>query len=387
MRVLMHLRPDWRELPGGDVTQARRWAFWLRELGVEVQTSDAAIPDLTGIDLVHLHNLSRSYLLWPTLAAARRAGIPVVLTPLYWPVEEYERFGRPGFTGILSQWLPNAWRDRLKSAARWWRNPEHRAALTNEFWHGSCRLVIDFLSQIDALATNSHAEIDALQRLCPDLPVRTVVPSGVDAFYWSTDRDLWSREQESPLPDAAFAESNLPRRGILCVARFDPQKAQHRLIEALRPFNVQLTLVGSDNPNYPHYRSYCQGLAHQRVTILPRQPIEALKRLYQSCSVFALCSWYEISALSGLEAGCCGARVVMTARGGWSEYGGDLAWYANPASLESIRQAVEKALTAPRTPDLLGRVRQAYTWQRGAESLRAWYAEVLAHRTSRGMAA
>lgn len=387
MRVLMHLRPDWRDLPGGDVTQARRWAFWLRELGIDVQLSDDAVPDMRGIDLVHLHNLSRAYLLWPTLQAACHANVPVVLTPLYWPVDEYERLGRPGWAGLAGQWLPDLWRGRLKAAARWWKHPDHRSALVQEMWHGARQRAATFLGQVDLVVTNSRAEAHALQELTLKSPDLVVVPSGVDAYYWSPDRRLWERELEARIADNSDKPPIRERRGILCVARFDPQKAQHRLIEALRPFNVDLTLVGSDNPNYPRYRAYCQSLAGPRVTILPRQPLDGLRRLYQSCTVFALCSWYEISALSGLEAGCCGARVVMTSRGGWSEYGGAMAWYADPSSLQSIRVAVERALTAAVTPDLLSHVRQNFTWQRGAEALRDAYAHLLASGPIRKVAA
>lgn len=106
MHVLMHVRPDWREHPGGDVVQARRWAYWLRRRGLQVTVSDSAVPDLRGIDLVHCHNLSRAYVLWPTVAACRSAGVPVALTPLYWPVEEFEKHGRPGLAGATSRLLP-----------------------------------------------------------------------------------------------------------------------------------------------------------------------------------------------------------------------------------------------------------------------------------------
>jgi glycosyltransferase involved in cell wall biosynthesis len=259
-----------------------------------------------------------------------------------------------------------------------------------EVWLGPQTLTRRFLAGFDALIANSQAEAAELGRLLDVLPPTFLAPSGVDAFFWSSDSRLWAEERQPILQAArpvqaaeelgsAEQYTNVaPKVGVLCVARFDPQKAQHRLIEALRPMKVQLTLAGPDNPNYPAYRRYCQQLAGPGVTILSRRSSMELRKLYASCQVFALCSWYEISALSGLEAACSGARVVMTNRGGWREYGADLAWYADPADLGSIRRAVEAALQAPATPPLRERVLASFTWEHSARALVQAYARALA---------
>ncbi len=435
MRVLMHLRPDWRELPGGDLVQLQRWGTWLTELGdepgdggergVQVCYSDALQPDLTGIDLVHFHNLGRAFALWEPLQHCRQYGVPTVLTPLYWPTEEYEDHGRPGLSGFLVSLLPRGVRDRLKSAARWLLQPGQRGALLHEVWSGHAALARRFLSGFDAFITNSSAERAELQRLLPEpsAPIH-VVHSGVDARYWSNDRELWAREHgrgawvarerawvarpesstgvvsrdsaTTPFedsgratPDAIETEDEVPapREGVLCVARFDPQKAQHRLIRALRPLDTPLTLAGPDNPNYPGYRAFCQRIGGPGLTLLPRQNPAQLTALYRRCRVHALCSWYETTGLTGLEAGCCGARVVMTDRGGTRDYGGDRAWYADPADLYSIGRTVEKALEADDTPDLHQRVVEHFTWEKSAAALLEAYEQVLSLRPSARRAA
>ncbi len=392
MRVLMHIRPDWRELPGGDFVQLQRWTVWLRARGIDVTVSDAAEPELAGIDLVHFHNLGRAYALLPTLRHCRGKGVPAVLTPLYWPTTEYENHGRPGLVGQLFRWLPGGVRDRVKAAIRSIHSPGQRLALLREAVVGAAGIARRFLNGFQALIANSRAEADALRILAPAAPPIHVVHSGVDASYWSEDRDLWIREQEvsfghNPTPSSTIPKLTVedsdpnPRRiGVLCVARFDPQKAQHRLIKALAPLGLSLTLAGPDNPNYPRYRAYCQKIAATNVTFLSRQDQHQLKALYRRCQVHALCSWYETTGLTGLEAGCCGGRVVMTVRGGTREYGGDRAWYADPADLDSIRQTVEEALKASATPDLRGRVRERFTWERSAAALREVYRHVLGKR-------
>ena len=378
MQVLMHTRPDWKEHPGGDFVQLQRWAFWLRRLGVQVEVSDAVEPDLTGVDLVHLNNLGRAYALWPTLQHCRRANVPVLLTTLYWPADEYENYGRPGFSGQVWRQLPTGIRDRIKSTARWLRQPQ-QPGLWSEIWHGSRSLARRVLGSVDSIIAVSKAEANALAGLLPDHPPVHVVQSGVDAVFWSDDRDLWAREQgvaDLHIPEPAPGA----RSGILCVARFDPQKGQHRLIQSLRSLDVPLVLVGADNPNYPGYRALCCKLAGPNTAIRPRQNLGTLKMLFHACKVHALVSWYELSGLSALEAGACGARVVTTARGGMKEYCGDLAWYADPADLSSIRSAVEAALAAPATPNLANHVSRHFTWEQSARSLLAVYEATLGMR-------
>jgi glycosyltransferase involved in cell wall biosynthesis len=288
-----------------------------------------------------------------------------------------------------------------------------------EVLRGTNALARRFLSAFDGLIVNSGAEADAIARLvAPRLEqpwqsslvpreqpwhslTTQVVHSGVDAYYWCEDRDVWKRERRVLIPGTRMEtseEADEPptsverpdgegRTGILCVARFDPQKGQHRLLRALEGIAVPVTLLGPDNPNYPGYRAWCRRLADPHVTILPRQSQQRLKQLYWSCRVHALCSWYETTGLTGLEAGCCGARVVMTDRGGTRDYGGDLAWYADPADLRSIRHAVEQALAAVETPDLAGHVRRHFTWETSARRLLEAYENVLAQPKRASLAA
>jgi glycosyltransferase involved in cell wall biosynthesis len=391
MRVLMHLRPDWQELPGGDLVQLQRWAVWLLELGVDVEVTCSPTPELRGVDLVHFHNLGRASVLWGALQHCRTFGVPTVLTPLYWPADEFDRLGRPGWSGRLSRLLPDGLRRRLKAALRKARQDRGRFHIAREFWTNGPKRLQRFLTAFDALAVNSLAEVDALTRLSSALPPMHIVHSGVDAFFWSEDRTLWALEGDQLLPDGTRQRTLAleqpggspemrPRTGVLCVARFDPQKAQHRLIEALRPLGVSLTLAGADNPNYPDYRAYCQRLADSQVTLLPRVSKSQLKLLYRTCRVHALTSWYETTGLTALEAGCCGARSVVTSRGGTRDYGGELAWYVDPSNLSSVRATIERALAAPETPDFLGRVRSRFTWHQSTQRLLRVYAAVLEGR-------
>ena len=400
MRILMHIRPDWREHPGGDVVQLQRWAFWLGEQGVRVYLSDEVEPDLRGMDLVHLHNAGRAYALHATLTHCRQRRVPTVLTTLYWPEEEFERYGRPGLAGWLFGILPSSLRERFKSALRWKRQPGDRSALWREFWKGRRNTLREVVRMPHGLIAVNSAEVDALKQLLPETPVVHIVPSGVDAFYWSEDVDLWRRERQwlhtdgsVTLPDTASPmEMSLdaqpaPRTGVLCVGRFDPHKGQHRLIQAMAGMSAPLTLVGPNNPNYPAYRKKCLKLASKRVTILPPQSQEALRRLYRQAFVHAQASWSELSSLSALEAAACGAHIVTTRRGGMQDYFGPRAWYVDPNDTRDLRQAIAQALTTPTGPELAQHVHQRYSWKQSAATLRKVYELILTQQKASRWAA
>lgn len=400
MRVLMHVRPDWRAHPGGDVVQLQRWAFWLQEQGVQVFLSDEAEPDLRGIDLVHLHNAGRAYALHDTLEHCRRWRVPTALTTLYWPEEEFERHGRPGLSGWLFGLLPTGMRERLKSALRWKRQPGDRSALWREFWKGRRNLLRQVVGMAHGLIAVNSAEVEALKQLLPEAPVIHVVPSGVDAYYWSEDPNLWRREEQglesraeesaavsTPVKKEFDRPQPVSRKGVLCVGRFDPQKGQHRLIQALADLEIPLTLVGPDNPNYRGYRRQCQKMAYGNVTILPPQPRQELRRLYLRAAVHAQASWSELSSLSALEAAACGANIVTTKRGGMQDYFGARAWYADPGDSRDIRHAIAAALTMPPALELSQLVRQRFTWKQSTTTLRQAYELILAQRKASRWAA
>ena len=59
IRVLMQIRPDFREKPGGDVVQLEAMLPYLREAGVTVELTGEESLDLSAWDLVHTINLDR----------------------------------------------------------------------------------------------------------------------------------------------------------------------------------------------------------------------------------------------------------------------------------------------------------------------------------------
>jgi glycosyltransferase involved in cell wall biosynthesis len=381
MRILMHLRDDWREHRGGDVEQGQRWTAWLRALGIAVDVADESPPRLDGYDLLHVHNLQRAAALWPTVEHARRRGTPVVLTTLFWPDDDYERWGRPGLLARAYGRLPKPLRERAKSAGRILRHPRSIKLYLRELRDGVRGLQRRVLAAVDRVVVMSETEALALAETFDCIPPASVAPSGAAALYWSDDPKLWRIEEGEDVAPQKVEIDLKPRDGVLCVGRMDPQKGQHRLIQALAPTRIPLTLVGPENPNYPGYRAWCAGIASPSVRLLPPQPSWRLKELYRRARVHAQCSWYELSSLSALEAAACGTGIVTTTRGSMHEYFGDLAEYAEPGDPAAIRAAVVRALDAPRGEALASLVRSRYTWSMSAEKLLAAYRATLETRS------
>jgi glycosyltransferase involved in cell wall biosynthesis len=97
----------------------------------------------------------------------------------------------------------------------------------------------------------------------------------------------------------------------------------------------------------------------------------------KAAKVHVLGSWWENTGLVSLEASVCGCNVVTTDRAPWQEYFGADAWVCDPASPTSLRSAVDAALEAPRSPALLTRIWENFTWPLAANSLHQAYTDVL----------
>jgi glycosyltransferase involved in cell wall biosynthesis len=105
---------------------------------------------------------------------------------------------------------------------------------------------------------------------------------------------------------------------------------------------------------------------------------EMLASAYAACDTFVLPSQFETPGIAALEAGLAGAKVVITPHGGTKEYFGSMAQYVNPASVDSIRAGIERALAAPKTTALREHIRKNFLWQKVAEKTAAEYSRAIA---------
>lgn len=341
MKALLWNRPGAEADFGGDTLQWLRTSEELAALGVEVERSDEAQPDLRGFDLVHLFNLQSDEAALPVAEAARAAGLPLALSTIWWDLSEgrYLRRLRRKLSLRAREALLGRERSLARFRARDGASPRARAG------RARARRLLELA---DVLLPNSAAELSLLAEHfeLPELAAKAaVVPNAVD-----------------PPP----AREPGQRSGVLCVGKLHPLKNQLGLIEALTGLDASLTLIGDDQ-RHPDYVAACRaaGARHGRCRLLGALPHAELAAHYARAEVHALVSFRETPGLVSLEAAALGCAVVSTDRGSAGEYFGEQAELTDPSDPAAVRAAVERALARPRrvSPELLAR----FSWRRAAE--------------------
>src|SRR5262245_22872442 len=265
-----------------------RRLYWSPALGRALR------HEIGKFDLVHLH----SVFLWPTWAAARAArkfGIPYVLSP----------------RGMLVKDLI-ARRSRLAKSA--WIRLIERANV----------------EQAAALHLTSQLESTELAYFGWRLPRLAVIPNAIDEPLLATGKlapDVEAITREQPL--------------VLFLGRLSWKKGLDRLLQAFtRTESGTLGIVGTDDENFaPQLVKLGADLQiADRVRILPRTVIGSEKeRLFAAARVFVLPSYSENFGNTVLEAMRRGVPVVVTPEVGAAEIvrtsGGGLVVAGDPHPL------------------------------------------------------
>lgn len=319
LRVLMIGRPDHLTKPGGDMLHLDRTAKALQMLGLPVVVDHGLEPDLAGIDVAHLFNLTLDQAAHHHAQRLTKAGIPYVVTPIFINAERYRQEGRPG--GPLLSWMqPN--QSRMGRV----------------------------LQQARLVLANTRLEAAALQQKFGWLPIR-VIPIGADRPIGHAQGDK-----------------------VLCIGRIEPLKNQLRLVQALEGTGLPLVLAGPPSLTFPSYTKhvlnrlermggeYAGTLAHDEVPHLLMQG-----------RVHVQPSWFETVGLASVEAAMHGLRVVITNEGFSQEVFGDHAWYVDPGDTGQIGRTVVKAYRTPMPTDFPP---IASWWDVAHETLAAYRAAV-----------
>ncbi len=353
MNVLFVTRHSIESLSGGDKIQILNTKSALERLGVTVTVSTAPVPDLDGIDLVHVFNPSR--ISTAPFHSARAAGIPVVVSTIHWDMREYYRamfaVNRAYFSLKPPQYL------------RHYAVSQFKALLYNYAWnpHVLKRLRAVF-RQADLLLPNSTTEAALLTKDF-SVPNERIVPV-VNGF------DATMATQSIP---GLFKKAHGLGDFILCAGRIEYRKNQLALIEALMDDPYPLVFIGRSFD--AGYTALCKTLGARRgkTFFIDHMDQPQLFNAYRDARVHALVSWYETPGLSSLEAGSVGTNLVVTHRGCTEEYFGSDAVYCQPNDLTSIRDAVRQAWDKPKSEALSKRIAATYTWdETGRQTLAAY---------------
>jgi len=358
VKVLFIARSTLFKDRGGDTVQALRTAEYLRKAGiaVDVKLTSEAI-DYGEYQLLHFFNIIRPA---DILRHIRRSGKPYVVSTIFVDYSEYERKARKGFTGLLSRIVPSDWMEYLKVIARWLVNGE-KLVSSSYILYGQRASIRKIVRGAGMLLPNSASEYQRLYAHYRQAQRFTVVPNAIDPQLFR--------------PPGGVAERD--DRLVICVGRIEGRKNQLNLIRALNGTFYRLIIIGSPSANQLGYYAECKKAAAANVSFVAATDQETLLDFYLKARVHVLPSWFETTGLSSLEAAAMGCNLVITGKGDTREYFEDDAWYCEPDSPASIREAVDRAAAAPFNVSLQNRIFTTYTWEQAAQKTAAAYKAVL----------
>ena len=360
MRIVFVSRATLFSNPGGDTIQVSQTAQHLEALGVEVdiKLTNEAI-EYYKYDLIHFFNIIRPA---DILHHTKKTGKPYVVSTIFVDYSAFERENTTGVRNALSRVLSADLLEYFKVLARSVWNKE-RIGSKYYLFRGHRASVKKVISNAEMLLPNSESEYNRLKNhFGVEAPYR-VVPNGID--------------------QAIFANAKMPRNEInkvLCVARIEPLKNQLNLIKAVKNTNFLLRIVGKASVNHQQYFEECKSVAGANVEFIDYIPYRDLLKFYNEAKVHVLPSWFETTGLSSLEAAASGCNIVITDKGDTREYFGEFAYYCDPASPESILNAITLASNQPVNPGFADYVINHYTWEIAAGKTRNAYNHVLSKR-------
>lgn len=365
LRVLMVASTN----QGGQWTQARKTAEYLRKLGVEVELRIGHDDISTRVDLVHAFSAA----CLPTVLVAKRTNLPVVVSPIFWPKVEY--FRNLEYRDFLSPW--EYWLIRLRHSiigkfildrkAR--RSPSliYRYRDLDGTAHADMDQERECFMLADHLLPNAESEMAAIVDFLGISKAYTVVPNAIDNIIFSDTSH-------------SHIQRGLPEEYVLSVSVISPRKNTLKLVRACKHLGVPLVLIGQQEQSSYLSRAYNRQLRKESsplITFLGLIEHDLLPSFYHKARVHALVSWFETPGLASLEAATMGCAIVSTSVGTTHEYFGKDAEYCDPTDQRSIEIAIMRAWKKGPIERLTERIMSQFTWERTADLTLQAYLKVL----------
>ncbi|OOH85728.1 hypothetical protein BMT54_11545 [Pasteurellaceae bacterium 15-036681] len=370
MKVLIQSRTNFFSMPGGDTVQILKTKKYLEELGISVDVSLELEPDLKDYDLVHLTNITRVHETYIQLNNALKQNKKIVLSTIFWPMEEFEKKGQKGIRRLLSGLLSIDNIERLKALVRLLKNrKEWNKALKSIFTIGYSNMQKKVIANVDMFLPNAYLEMQKLNEVFgTSYSNFTVIPNAIDA-----DIAIKTLSENNISKFEQFKDA------IICVGRIETRKNQLSLVKALDGSNYKLVLVGQVSDNFHSYfdeiKKYLD--KNPNFTYIEKIDNDELYQLFKVCKVNALPSWLDTPGLVNLEAAIMGCNLAISSIGTTTEYFEDYACYCMPDDIKSIREAVDNAYKKDKDSYLQDKILKEYTWKKAAEKTLEAYKNIL----------
>ncbi len=143
---------------------------------------------------------------------------------------------------------------------------------------------------------------------------------------------------------AARSKYALPEQYALYLGINKPHKNLPRLVEAWRLSNIKLVIAGQWDERYPEARQLAEELGLDQIVFAGPVEEADLPALYSGATLFVFPSLYEGFGLPVLEAMACGTPVVCSNTSSLPEVAGDAALQVNPLGVDTLAEAIGRAL-------------------------------------------
>ena len=333
---------------GGALVQVRETKRELEALGISVSLFDRWKPfSPAETDLVHI--FAARYSTFQMAMTMKLLVVPVVTSSIF-------------FTQHSASVIRTALRvEKLLKRLR--------AGIRTDY--GYTRQICEWS---EAVLPNTHDEA-ALIHDGMGIPAEkiTVIPNGVDRRFENADPGL-------------FIKTYGVKDFILNVGHIGPgRKNVLGLIRALETIDHPAVIIGRITADAASAACVSAAAKNKNILLIPglSNDSKMLASAYAACDTFVLPSLFETPGIAALEAGLAGAKVVITPHGGTRDYFGSMAHYAEPHSVESIRNAITLALSEPKTTALRDHIKREFLWSTVAQKTAEVYKRILSQRSNR----
>ena len=335
MKVLMQIRSNVFEVPGGDTIQMQKTKEALETLGCEVDLSLELRPDLSRYDLVHLFNLTRVQETFIQVKNAVAQNKPIVFSTIYWPNIEFEKNANIGIRGILGK----------------------KYLMT----HAYQKMQRYILGHTKIFLPNAQQEMKQIEKVLgfkAENESIVVVPNAIDVEVAKSAlrSDCHNYDQY--------------KGWLICVGRIDTRKNQLKLIESIAGSDYKLLLIGKQSPGQKNYYKKVMNAIQDNPNIQYIESVENSKlyQIYKVCKVSVLPSWFETPGLVSLEAAAMGCNIVVSNKGTTKDYFKEFAYYCDVMDSASIRKQIDKAYNVAFDPRFRDMIFNEYTWDKAGEA-------------------
>lgn len=322
MKILYNTYPIAFNTPGGGEVQLLKYAEHIKHYNIDIEFFDQWEPKLSTYDIAHFFSaMSGSVYFCDHI---KKMGLPLIVSPNLWITEDTK----------------------------------------DQYPHEEIRRIF---VMADFIVVNSLVEGDLLA-VTFEIPRQKFITvyNGIESFFLDkVDSSIFLNHY------------GIKGKFVLNIGNIEPRKNQLKLIKAMKFFpELKIVLIGHQRD--PDYAKKCFQEAGEQLVYIGTIPNHShlLRSAYAGCECMALPSIAETPGLVALEAGACGAKILITSAGSAREYFSDYATYVNPDSIDDIKYGIEKILRQGKSNELARLIGSKYLWSNVVLALHHLYVSI-----------